>query len=80
MTITIKTIMEILSKQESFDAKVYTYDPIKNKEIITTLEFDTLVFNNFTYRQYGSEMCIALHDFDCILNVTPISKIIEIIE
>lgn len=80
MTITIEKIMEIISKQESFDAKIYTYDPIKNKEVITTLEFDTLVFNNFTYNQYGSEMCIALNDFDCILNVTPLSKIIEIIK
>ena len=80
MTITIEKIMEILSKQKLFDAKVYTYDPIKNKEIITTLEFDTLVFNNFTYCQYGNEMCIALYDFDCYLNITPLSKIIEIIE
>lgn len=80
MTITTEKIIEILNKQASFDAKVYTYDPIKNKEVITTLEFDTLVFNNFTYRQYGNEICIALYDFDCYLNVTPISKIIEIIK
>lgn len=29
MTITIEKIMEILTKQELFEAKVYTYDPIK---------------------------------------------------
>ena len=63
MTITIEKIMEILKRQELFEAKVYTWDPIKNKEVITTLEFDTLVFNNFTYNQYGSEMCIALEWF-----------------
>ncbi|MGP1405117.1 hypothetical protein [Filifactor alocis] len=80
MTITVEKIMEMLSKQELFEAKVYTYDPIKNKEIIATLEFDTLVFNKFTYNQYGSEMCIALDDFDYNLNLTPLSKIVEIIE
>ena len=80
MTITIEKIMEILSKQESFEAKVYKYDPIKNKKVITTLEFSTLIFDNFTYNQYGSEICIALNDFDCILNLTPISKIVEIIK
>ena len=80
MTITIEKIIEILSKQELFEAKVYTYDPIKNKEVITTLEFDTLVFNKFTYNQYGDEMCVALYDFDCYLNLTPISKIVEIIK
>lgn len=80
MTITIEKIMEILSKQELFEAKVYTYDPIKNKEVIATLEFDTLVFSKFTYNQYGNEMCIALNNFDCNLNLTPISKIVEIIE
>lgn len=69
-----KIIKEKLSKDGNFKAKVIDY---KGEEVI--LEFDTIIYSKDIVDNYEvDELFIALDDYD-LLNLTPISKIVEIL-
>jgi hypothetical protein len=69
-----KIIKEKLSKDGNFKAKVIDY---KGEEVI--LEFDTIIYSKDIVDNYEvDELFIALDDYD-LLNLTPISKVVEIL-
>lgn len=69
-----KIIKEKLSKDGNFKAKVIDY---KGEEVI--LEFDTIIYSKNIVDDYEvDELFIALDDYD-LLNLTPISKVVEIL-
>lgn len=67
-------IKEKLSKDGKFKAKVINLD---GEEVI--LDFDIILYSKFMSESYGEDdFYIALDDYD-LLNVTPLSNVIEIL-
>ena len=75
MKYTVEDIMDILTKQSPFKAKVIDED----KEVVI-LEFDTIIFDSSINRKFGKQLCVGFDDFGYMVNITPIENIIEIIE
>lgn len=70
----LEKIKEKLSKDGKFKAKIINID---GEEVI--LNFDIVLYSKFMSEVYGEDdFYIALDDYD-LLNVTPISKVIEIL-
>ena len=70
----LENIKEKLSKDGRFKAKVINVD---GEEVI--LDFDIILYSKFMSESYGEDdFYIALDDYD-LLNVTPVSKIFEIL-
>lgn len=70
----LEKIKEKLSKDGEFKAKVLNID---GEEVI--LEFDIILYSKWCTEAFGEDdFYIALDDYD-LLNVTPISKVIEIL-
>lgn len=71
----LKEIRQRITRDGSFKAKVYND---KNEEEI--LEFDTIIYSKIMNdTKHFNELCIALEQYS-FLNLTPISKVIEIID
>lgn len=74
MTYTIEDIKKILEQRDWFK-----FTKIDNNGEKVTLSANIIFFENFLIDNFETkEFCIALQDYD-IYNITPISKIIEII-
>lgn len=71
----VEDIMNILSKQSSFEAKVIN----ENKKVVI-LEFDTIIFDYSINSEFGKQICVGFNDFGYMTNITPIKNIIKIIE
>ena len=70
----LENIKEKLSKDGRFKAKVINVD---GEEVI--LDFDIILYSKFMSESYGEDdFYIALDDYD-LLNVTPLSNVIEIL-
>lgn len=69
-----KIIKEKLSKDGSFKAKVTNY---RGEKVI--LEFDTIIYSKNIADSYETDdFFVALDGYD-LLNLTPISKVVEIL-
>lgn len=75
MKYTVEDIMNIISKQSPFKAKVIDED-----EEVVILEFDTIIFDSFTNREFGKQLCVGFDDFGYMVNITPIKNILKVIE
>ena len=70
----LEKIKEKLSKDGKFKAKVINVD---GEEVIR--DFDIILYSKFMSESYGEDdFYIALDDYD-LLNVTPLSNVIEIL-
>ena len=70
----LEKIKEKLGKDGKFKAKVINLD---GEEVI--LDFDIILYAKFMSESYGEDdFYIALDDYD-LLNVTPLSNVIEIL-
>lgn len=70
----LEKIKEKLSKDGKFKSKVLNID---GEEVI--LDFDVVFYSKFISEAYNTdEFFIALDDYE-LVNVTPVSKVIEIL-